>query len=395
MPADPAAALHGRIFTIDTHFDTPTAGLLRPGWNLGERHDYAADGSQCDLPRMREGGLDAAVFAVFTLQTARSREGRCAARDCALEILRRTRTALDRHAGECGLAITADDGPRLAAAGRRAIYFSIENAHALGPDLSSLAAFRDLGVRMLGLTHLLNNDVGDASTDPAGPEWGGLSPFGREAVAECNRLGIVVDASHASDAVLDQALTVSRSPVILSHSGCKAVFDHPRNIDDGRLRRLAGQGGVIQINSLSSYLVAEALDPERDEAHRRLMTQFQSVPLTLEVMTEADRAFEDFDRRFPKPPATLDDFMDHLVHAVEVAGIEHVGIGADFDGGGGVEGLRDVTEYPAITRALLARGFGEAEVARIWGGNTLRVLRAAEAVAATRSPPPGGDPGSA
>ncbi len=380
MTTDPAT-LHRRIFTIDTHLDTPTASLLRPGWNLGEHHDYATDGSQCDLPRMHEGGLDAAVFAVFILQAARTTEGRRGARDCALEIIRRTRAVLDRLAGECGLAVTAADGPRLAAAGRLAIYLSIENAQAVGPDVSSLAEFRELGVRLLGLTHLLNNDVADASTDPAGPEWGGLSPFGRDVVAECNRLGIVVDASHASDSALDDMLECSRAPVILSHSGCKAVFDHPRNIDDERLRHLAAQGGVIQINSLSSYLAADAPNPERGAALRGLITQFQSVPLTMEVMAEADRAFEEFDRRFPKPRATLDDFMNHLVHAVEVAGVEHVGIGADFDGGGGVEGLRDVSAYPAVTRALLDRGLAEADIARIWGGNTLRLLRAAELAA--------------
>ena len=381
MPADPAERLHRRIFTLDSHLDTPTASLLRPDWRFDRRHAVRADGSQCDLPRMRAGGLKAAVFAVFILQTARTAAGRRSARDTAFTILRRTRAALARHARACTVAVTAADGPRIAARGRRAIYLSLENGHAVGPDLSSLAEFRRLGVRLLGFTHLLNNDLGDASTDPRGPEWHGLSPLGREALAECNRLGIVPDASHASDAVLAELLERSRAPVVLSHSGCKAVFDHPRNIDDGLLRALARHGGVIQINSLSSYLVPARPDRARDATMRALMARFARTPLTLAVMAEADRAFRDFDRRFPRPEATLGHFLDHLVHAVEVAGIDHVGIGTDFDGGGGVEGLRDAADYPNLTRALVARGFAAPDLARIWGGNLLRVLRAAEAAA--------------
>ena len=381
MPADRAARLHRQIFTLDSHLDTPTASFLRPGWDFGQRHDVHHDESQCDLPRMREGGLKAAVFAVFILQAARTPEGRRAARDCAFTILRMTRDTLARHRGECEVALTAADGLRIVTAGRRAIYLSLENGHALGPDLSSLATFRQLGVRLLGLTHLLNNDLGDASTDPRGPEWKGLSPLGRDAVAECNHLGIVLDASHASDAVLAELLERSRTPVVLSHSGCKAVFDHPRNIDDGLLRALARQGGVIQINSLSTYLVATPPDPARDTAMRELMKHFESTPLTLEVMAEADRVFRDFDRRYPRPGATLNHFMDHLVHAVEVAGVDHVGIGTDFDGGGGVEDLRDAADYPRLTRELMTRGFAAPDIAKIWGGNLLRVLQAAETAA--------------
>ena len=381
MPAEPAPRLHRRIFTLDSHLDTPTAGFLRRGWRFDRRHDIRADGSQCDLPRMRAGGLKAAVFAVFILQTARTPAGRRAARATAFALLRRTRATLARHARACAVAVTAADGPRIAAGGRRAIYLSIENGHAVGAELSSLAEFRHLGVRLLGFTHLLNNDLGDASTDPRGPEWHGLSPLGREAVAECNRLGIVPDASHASDAVLAELLERSRTPVVLSHSGCQAVFPHPRNIDDGLLRALARQGGVIQINSLSTYLVAAPPDAARDATLRALMARFARTPLTLGVMAEAERDFREFDRRYPRPGATLDHFLDHLVHAVEVAGIDHVGIGTDFDGGGGVEGLRDAADYPNVTRALAARGFAAADLAKIWGGNLLRVLRAAEVAA--------------
>lgn len=249
-----ADSLHRRLFTIDTHSDTPTASLVKPGWRFGERHDFALDHSQCDLPRMRD-GIDAMVFAVYVGQAARSAAGLALAHDLALRCFERTHAVLREHAGECGLALTADDGPRLKSAGRRAIYLSIENAYSLGRDPAHVEKFFRLGVRMMGLTHMLNNDVADSSTDPRGAEWGGLSPLGREVVAECNRLGIVVDASHASDAVVRELLEVSRAPIVLSHTDCRALCDHPRNVGDDLLRALAAAGGVIHLNALPITLV--------------------------------------------------------------------------------------------------------------------------------------------
>jgi membrane dipeptidase len=374
-----AAALHERLFTIDTHIDTPTASLMREGWNFGERHVHAKDHSQCDLPRMQEGGIDALVFAVYVGQLARSTEGLRRAHERALRCFECTHAVLGANAAACALALTAEDSLRLKAEGKRAIYLSIENAYSLGRDAGNVAKFHGLGVRMLGLTHMLNNDVADSSTDPRGPEWGGLSPLGREVVAEANRLGVVLDASHASDEVLRDLLAVSRAPVVLSHSGPRAVADHPRNVGDELLRALAAKGGVIQINALPISLV-NAPGNGRTAGIAEVLLRFQDAVLSPETLAAEDVAYDVVCAAHPNPPVTFDDFIRHIEHAVEVMGIDHVGIGCDFDGGGGAfEGLRDVTDYPNITRALLARGWSEADLAKLWGGNTLRVMRAVEA----------------
>lgn len=326
---------------------------------------------------MEAGGIDAMVFAVYSTQAARTPAGYAAAHHQAMKVFARTHEVLGRNSSRCALALTAADGLRLKAEGRRAIYLSIENSYSLGRDLGSVAKFHALGVRMLGLTHMLNNDLADSSTDPRGTEWGGLSLFGREVVAECNRLDIVLDASHASDAALQQLLEHSRTPVILSHSGCRAVCDHPRNIGDDLLRALAAQGGVIQINALPVAVVA-APEDGRTAALSAMLLKLADVVLTSEVLAEAGKEWHHIEATYPNPHATLDDYVRHITHAVEVAGIDHVGIGCDFDGGGGVTGLNDVSEYPTLTAALVARGWTETDLAKLWGGNTLRLFNAAQ-----------------
>jgi membrane dipeptidase len=368
-----AAALHERLFTIDTHIDTPTASLLREGWDFSARHDLAADGTRCDLPRMVEGGIDALVFAVYTGQGARTHAGYAAAHERALRVFARTREVIAANAGACGLALTGFDGLQLKAAHRRAIYLSIENSYSLGLDAGNVAKFHQLGMRMLGLNHMLNNDLADSSTDLRGPEWGGLSPFGREVVAECNRLGVVVDASHASDGALWDLLEVSQAPVILSHSGCRAVCDHPRNIGDDLLRALAAKGGVIQINALP-IAVVNMSDNGRAAAFQAMLLHMGGQVLTPEVQAAAGPEWDRLDRAYPNPAVTMDDYVRHIEHAVQVAGIDHVGIGCDFDGGGGFPGLDSVADYPNVTAALLARGWSESALAKLWGGNTFRLL---------------------
>ncbi len=378
--AGEVAALHERLFTIDTHIDTPTASLMRDGWDFGARHDYATDRSQCDLPRMREGGVDALVFAVYVGQLARTDDGLRRAHERAERCFERTHAVLAQNAAACGLALTADDALRLKREGKRAIFLSIENAYSLGRDAGNVAKFHGLGVRMLGLTHMLNNDIADASTDPRGAEWGGLSPLGREVVAEANRLGMVLDASHASDDVLRDLLAVSRAPVVLSHSGPRAMADHPRNVGDELLRALAAKGGVLQINALPVSLV-HAPGNGRTAAIAEVLVRFKDAVLSPETLAAEDRAYDVVCAAHPNPPVTFEDFVRHIEHAVAVMGIDHVGIGCDLDGGGGgFAGLRDVTDFPNITRALVARGWGEAARAKLWGGNTLRVFRAAERV---------------
>ena len=379
MPTD-ARALHERLFTLDTHSDTPTASLMRTGWDFAARHDHATDHSQIDLPRLREGGMDAMVFAVYVGQMARSPEAWRVVHERAVRCFERTHAVIRDNAAACALALTAEDGPRLKAAGKRAIYLSIENAYSLGHDVTNVAKFHALGVRMLGLTHMANNELADSSTDPRGAEWGGLSPFGREVVAECNRLGLVMDASHASDGALRDLLEVSRAPVVLSHSGPRACCDHPRNIGDDLLRSLAAQGGVLHINALSISLV-DAPGNRRTQAIADVLMRYQDTVPTPAALAAEDRDYDVACAAWPNPRVTLDDFIRHIEHTVAIAGIDHVGIGCDLDGGGGYfEGLRDVADFPNITAALVARGWGEAELAKLWGGNTLRVLRAAEAM---------------
>jgi membrane dipeptidase len=372
-------ALHQRLFKIDTHIDTPTASLMKPGWDFAQRHAFAADGTQCDLPRMA-GSIDALVFAVYTTQAARTPAGFAQAHAGAMEVFARTREVIAQNSAQCGLALTAADGPRLKAEGRRAFYLSIENGYSLGLDAGNVAKFHALGVRMLGFTHMLNNDLADSSTDPRGAEWGGLGPLGREVAAECNRLGVVLDASHASDAALRDLLEVSRTPVVLSHSGCRAVCDHPRNIGDELLRTLAAQGGVLQMNALPVAVVPAPEDGRTAALAAYLLRLKDAVP-TPELRATLEADWHRIDAQYPNPPATLDDFVAHLVHGVAVAGIDHVGIGCDFDGGGGVAGLNEVSDYPNLTAALLARGFSAADLAKLWGGNTLRVMRACELAA--------------
>lgn len=370
---DPQSEIGSRLFTIDTHIDTPTASLMKAGWDFGVRHAFADDHSQCDLPRMEEGGIDAMFFAAYSTQAARVPAGFAMATARAVEVLNRTREVVQKNSARCALALTAEDGPRLKAEGKRAIYLSIENSYSLGLDLANVRRFHELGVRMLGLNHMLNNDLADSSTDPRGPEWGGLSPFGRDVVGECNRLGIVLDASHASDAALRDLLKHSRAPVILSHSGCRAVCDHPRNIGDDLLRALAKQGGVIQINALPIAVVASK-EAGRTAALSAMLVKLGSSILTPDVLADSEKEWHHIDTTYPNPAATLEDYVAHVEHAVKIAGIEHVGIGCDFDGGGGVAGLNDVSEYPNLTRALLARGYSEKELGKIWGENTLRLL---------------------
>jgi membrane dipeptidase len=375
-----AAALQAQAeaITLDAHLDT-AMHIARPRWDILERHTRDRDISQVDYPRMLEGHLDGGFWAIYTPQGERTSEGNARARDHALRVAGRLREMVARNHAQFALATTADDAALIKASGRRVVYLSIENGYPLGQDPTLLRTFYELGVRLFGPVHFRNNDLGDSSTDAAGAEWHGLSPLGKQLVSEANRLGIVLDASHASDDVLDQMLDLSTAPIMLSHSGCKAVYDHPRNVDDARLRRLAAAGGVIHMNSLSAYLVPSEVPPARAQELTALNRKYGAIgALSPEQAAELVAARADIDRRYPVRVATLGDFMAHLLHALKVVGPDHVGIGLDWDGGGGVVGLQDVADLPRITERLLAAGYTRADVAKIWGGNTLRVLREVE-----------------
>ena len=379
--AENARSVHESAIVLDTHLDTP-ANLRRPGWRIADNHRHEGDLSQVDLPRMKAGGLDGGFWVIYTAQGGRDDAGRRAARDHGLDRLVSIHEMLAANAGEMELARSADDAERIARAGKRVSFISMENAAPLASDPSLLTAYHRLGLRMLGITHVRNNEFGDSSTDPAGAEWNGLSPAGRALVEEANRLGIVLDASHASDAVFDQMLEVSRAPIVLSHTSADALYDHPRNIDDARLRKLAAKGGVIHVNAYGGYLIDIPKIPEREAALEALGKKYgPEGQLSVEQARGYLAERREIEALYPAKRATFDDYMAHLLHILKVVGADHVGIGADWDGGGGVVGMEDVSALPRITEALLAAGYTPQEIRKIWSGNLLRVIRDVQAIA--------------
>lgn len=370
-PAD--RAFHESLTVLDTHLDIPER-WDDGSWDFGARHRWEWDRSQIDLPRMEEGGMDGGFFAIYTPQGALTPEGYREARDAALVRATAIRRVLAENRDRIGLALTPDDARRLVREGKRFGFMSMENGWPLGEDLSLLATFHQLGLRLASPVHFKNNQLADSATDS--PRWHGLSPLGRQWVAEMNRLGILVDLSHSSDDVFDQVLQLSRAPIILSHSSPRAIFDHPRNLDDARMRRLAAAGGVMFINSV--YLAPMDHSPERaaiEDRHRRWATLSEDERQRL----LADEAA--LDARAPQHEADFDTYMRAMLHAIEVMGADHVGMGCDWDGGGGVIGMRDVTALPRVTAALRRAGIPDADIAKIMGGNLLRVLGQAQAAA--------------
>jgi len=359
---------------LDTHLDTPIH-FGRAGWDIMTRHSYHDDMSQVDYPRMVAGGLDGGFFVLYTPQGPLTAQGYASARDWAVMRSLHIHEMVAAHSDRFELAFKADDAARIKASGKRVVFQSIENSYPLGTDLSLLETFRRLGVRMAGPVHFLNNQFGDSATDK--PRFHGFSPLGKQWVAEMNRLGLIIDGSHSSDDVFDQMLALSKAPIVLSHSGCKAVYDHPRNLDDGRIKKLADKGGVIQINSV--YLLKREDNPAMSAVDDRLEVVDQLTPDEQAHLIADYQAVAAQDHR---PRANFDRFMENLLHAIQIAGVDHVGIGADWDGGGGVIGMEDVADLPKVTAALKQAGYSDEDVAKIWSGNVLRVMREVERVAA-------------
>jgi membrane dipeptidase len=377
--ATDARALHKRLICLDTHLDMP-ANLARPGWNVMDRHNVATDFTQVDYPRMIEGGLKGGFFAIYTAQAPVTPEGMSAMRDAAFLRAAEIREMVAANPKQFELAFLAEDASRIAAKGKIIVFQSIENSGILGNDVTLLRTFYKLGVRLAGPIHFLNNQLGDSATDKK--QWGGLSPLGKEFVKEANDLGVILDASHSSDDVFDQMMELSRTPIICSHSSCRAINDHPRNLDDARIKKLAAAGGTIQMNSV--YLIPASHNPEREKAEAAIGEKLENLAgLTPAQATAAVRQAaidtKALDRNYPAPRATLEDYMKHILHALDLVGPDHVGIGADWDGGGGVAGLEDITAIPKITERLVKAGYTEAQLTNFWGGNALRVLGKAHA----------------
>ncbi|MBN2201084.1 dipeptidase [bacterium] len=371
--SDPAE-IHDRMLTLDSHLDTPMRVFRIPS-DLSVRHDRAsAAAGDLDFPRMREGGLDAAFFAVYVQQGALSEAGRAGAKRTASDMLDMMEGWKIRYAADMAFAHSPEDVRRIVGNGLRAVCIGMENGYPIGTDSTAVAAFHARGVRYITLCHSRNNDICDSSTDPAGPTWNGLSPFGESVVREMNRLGMLVDVSHVSDSAFYDALRISRAPVIASHSCCRALMDNPRNLTDDMLRDLAARGGVAQINLCSFYLIRTEPPAGRRAAMdslKRIYGEWDRVPPS--KRTEYEEARAAVDRRYPVPKASVSDLADHIDHAVRVAGIDHVGIGSDFDGGAGLSDCPDVSGFPAVTAELIRRGYSKKDLAAIWGGNFMRV----------------------
>ena len=367
-PAD--RLFHEQMLVLDTHLDTP-AHFERPGWGFDDWHEYHWDQTQTDIPRMEAGGLDGGFFVIYTPAGPLTPEGYQQAREHALLRAAAIQRVVAENGDKLAFATRAEDAERIHQGGKRIVYQSIENSYPLGEDLSMLETFYKLGVRMAGPVHSKNNQFADSTTDK--PKWKGLSPLGRQWVAEMNRLGMVVDGSHSSDATFDQLLELSKTPIILSHSGPKALYDHPRNIDDERMRRLAKAGGVMQINSL--FLAEGDNSDERNAIEARQKMWLDLTPEQRRQLV-ADKAA--LDARQPWAHADFETFMKSVLHSIQVMGVDHVGLGADWDGGGGLPGLEDVASLPKITARLRQAGYSDGDIAKIMGGNVLRLLRQAE-----------------
>jgi membrane dipeptidase len=367
-PADRLA--HQQMLVLDTHIDTPEL-FEHPGWKFDEWHDRDFDKSQIDLPRMEQGGLDGGFFAVYTSQGPLTPEGYAKARDGALTREMWIQRVVAANPDKMEFATTPEDAYRIAKTGKRIVFQSIENSYPLGEDLTLLKWYYDQGVRLAGPIHFRNNQFGDSATDK--PKWNGLSPLGKQWVAEMNRLGMIIDVSHSSDDVFDQVLALSRTPFIASHSGPRAIFNHPRNLDDERMRKLAKAGGVLQVNSV--YLVEGDHNAERNKISDR-QDDWHALSTADQRKLIADKAKADATN--PYQGADFDLFMKSLLHCIAVMGVDHVGIGADWDGGGGVRGMEDITALPKITARLKKEGFSDADIEKIWSGNVLRVLKQVE-----------------
>lgn len=370
-----AARIHAKVLTIDSHTDTPLK-FFKTDYDIGIEHDARTGGGKIDIPRMEEGGLDAAFFAVFIGQGERDSLHYAQVFTKAEELFEATHEAIGAYPDKAEVVSNPDDAYELEKAGKRAIYFGIENGYPIGENIDNVDHFYELRARYITLVHSSNNDIADSSTDELGAEHDGLSDFGMQIVERMNKLGIMIDVSHASDSAFYDVLAHSTHPVIASHSCARALCDHPRNVNDEMLKALAENGGVIQMCILSDYVKELPQTAARDSAKKAFRVKHTNWANYNE--SERQIGLHDWyqlDVDFPPNLATVADVVDHIDHIVTVAGIDHVGIGTDFDGGGGVEDCFDVSELGNITLELVKRGYSEEDIRKIWGGNFMRVFR--------------------
>ena len=364
--------LHFSSIVIDTHDDT-TQRLLDPAFDIGVRH---SDGN-VDIPRMREGGLGALFFSVYIPGTITGPQ----AIKQALDQIDAVRETVAKYPKDLMFARTADDVRRAHREGKIACLMGVEGGHMIADDLGVLRIYGALGVRYMTLTHMVNTDWADSSTDK--PAHNGLTDFGKQVVREMNRLGIMVDISHVSDKTFYDALAVSQAPLIASHSSCRALCSAPRNMTDDMIRALAAKGGVIQINYHAGFLSNQyraADTPEIDKEIDAEVAKRCAGKIGCDEV-EDNTVTREFMEQGKLPRVDWTAIVDNIDHAVKVGGVDHVGLGSDFDGSVMPFGMEDASHLPQITDALLKRGYSDADVRKILGGNTLRVMEAAEAAA--------------
>ncbi|MBI9053018.1 MAG: dipeptidase [Bacteroidales bacterium] len=373
-----AQKIHNEIISIDTHTDTPL-NFLDQDFDIGKWNNFDETRTRVDFPRMKEGRLDATFMAVFIGQGPRTNDGNIKAKERALEIFRALHEKVKLYPEQSEIALKADDVYRIKKSGKSTVYIGVENGYPIGNDLNMVKEFYDLGARYITLCHTRNNDICDSSTDKKGPEFGGLSSFGEDLVKEMNKLGMLIDVSHISDLAYYDVLKLSKTPIIASHSSVRSICDNPRNFSDEMLYALKDNGGVIQICILSDYIKTPLPYPERDSVFQILREKYNHFEgLSEEEYHEAVMEWRATDELYPKELATVADAVDHIDYVVKTIGIDYVGIGTDFDGGGGVEGCMDVSQMKNITIELLRRGYKKEEIRKIWGGNFLRVFREVE-----------------
>lgn len=365
--SEKAKKLHFSSIVVDTHDDT-TQRLLDPHFDITVPH---TDGN-IDLPRMRDGGLTAIFFSVYI-------EGKIMgppAVKLALDQIDAVRETVRKHPNDLILATTADDIREAKKQHKIAALMGVEGGHMMGNDLSVLRTFAALGVRYMTLTHMVNNEWADSSTAP--PQHNGLTDFGKDVVREMNRLGMIVDISHVSDKTFADALAVSKAPMFASHSSCRALCDSPRNMTDDMIRALAQHGGVIQINYHIGFLSQEFRDFEKahPEMEKELSDEVKKRCGTDEICSgvASDQVVREFMKAGKLPKVDWTFIVQHIDHAVKIAGVDHVGLGSDFDGANMPLGMDDVTHLPQITDALFKKGYSESDIRKILGENTLRVL---------------------
>ncbi|MGE0102224.1 MAG: dipeptidase [Blastocatellales bacterium] len=364
--AQRAQKLHFSSLVLDTHIDV-TPKLQQQGWNIAEEHTTG----HIDLPRMKKGGLNGLFFSIYMSGRVTGPKAVNDAVERIAAVHKLTGDMPDRFA----LCLTADDIRKAHKEGKVAALMGMEGGHMINNSLPVLRMYAQLGIRYLTLTHSVNTDWADSSGDE--PKHNGLTDFGKDVVRELNRLGVLVDISHVADKTFWDALAVSRAPMIASHSSCRAISSHPRNMTDEMIKALAARGGVIQINYLDSFI-----DEELNQYSRK------SRPMMVELMQKYP-GMENRQKRMdevakvlgPAPKVSWEKIVEHIDHAVKLVGVDHVGLGSDFDGGSMPVGMDDCTHLPKITEALLRKDYSEADIRKILGENTVRLLADAERVA--------------